>query len=140
MILLYLKSQAIKFLICTCYYRSSNVLYDFFVVLQGTLKNLQAEIKNIPIYLFGDSNNRIGVLNSIDENIYLHNCCYVRESKRGTTFCQGIEHLGYVIINGRFHPDIPGGLIYIDSKTSSIIDLRCCRVTDLHILSKNLKL
>lgn len=113
-ILLQLKSQTTEFFICSCYCRTSDELDVLVNKIQVIIED--KNLDNKPLYLCGDFNSRIGCLNSIDTNIELFNCQNSRESadkvvnKRGVKFCNLMEQLGFIILNGRLQPDIPAAI------------------------------
>lgn len=99
--------------------------------LFADLSEILAQYEGYSIILGGDFNARVGLLNNLDleEDLFdccsLHNVrnsCDVEVSGRGSSLVNLMELNGFVLCNGRSKSDFSGNFTYISNRGCSVID------------------
>lgn len=124
------------------YWRPGND-YDYLAdIIFYELNDLLSQFHDINFFIGGDFNSRVGLLNSLDDEIFdgtslkgTRTSLDNHVNKRGKCLTELMEQLGFFLLNGRSVKDSPAKFTYISDQGSSLIDLVWCSIGAINIVN-----
>lgn len=117
-----------KFIIALIYVSPSA---DFTVVLDLLNEQMNLSLQDIPIYIGGDFNSRVGNLNQLSNDLIINNENFsasrvsldIKKDSKGVKLVSTMETNGYILLNGRSISDSPANYTFVNKNGKSVIDL-----------------
>ena len=118
------------FIIGNVYISPTDDIDLFFTKLDPVINFIKLNHENVPLFIGGDFNARIGNSNQLDLDFFLGNFLYTHRSshdgklkKRGRKLIEFMENHFFNVLNGRSTKDEVANYTYIGPRGRSVIDL-----------------
>lgn len=129
-ILLHVEATPQTFILCYAYFRPDRPLAATLDLLQESLDDLSSRFADLPWFVAGDFNARIGNLGQLAEDI-LESTAFTAErasldeviSAKGRRLVNFMGDNGFILLNGRSRSDSPANFTFCGECGKSVIDL-----------------
>lgn len=119
-----------KFILGLVYASPSSDFKDFLEILNDQINIISLKFPDLPIFIGGDFNSRVGHLNQFSDELILNNEMFSAErysmdskcDSKGIKLVTNMENNGYILINGRTVSDTPANYTFVNKIGKSLID------------------